>query len=102
VYAVPTEVGQEVAREALEALLSEAESPALVAAALEASRSPRARARAVADAAEALLSEGAGEDAEGYRLRLEGVLRDMDAAFDPQDPSTGLAPVRARLVQALG
>jgi len=100
VYAVPTEEGQEVAREALEALLVEAESPALVAAALEASRSPAARARAVAEAAEMVLSAPT-DDAEGQQLRLEGVLRDMDAAFDPDDPAHGLREVRTRLMAAL-
>ncbi len=81
-------------------VLGEAESPALVAASLEASRSPAARAHALAEAAEAVLS-GTDGDEEGRRLRIEGVLRDMDAAFDPDDPSHGLQEVRERLVRAL-
>jgi MoxR-like ATPase len=105
VFVVPTAEGQGLAREALRDLLAAAESEALRAAAEEASRGPLARAARVARDAEALLAEAPPAGSEGFgawRLKLEGVAREIDAGFAPGALPPGLAEVRARLVAALG
>ena len=98
VHAVPTPEGQALARELLRDLLAEAENPALPAAAEEASQGPRARATRLAEAATALLET---PEQEGWRLKLEGVAREIDAGFDPSALPGSLAELRPRIVAAL-
>ncbi len=101
VYVVPTALEQESAREALRALLDQSDGP-LVAAQFDASASASSRAGRIAEAAEALLSdEPVNGEREAWQLRLEGILREMDASF-PRDalpePLPGLRErVAARL-----
>jgi MoxR-like ATPase len=87
-YVVPTKEGQELAREVLRELLAPAENPALAAAALEASAGPLARAQRIAREGRQLLAappaEGAGAERPAWRLKLEGVAREMDAGFAPE------------------
>jgi MoxR-like ATPase len=103
VYAVPTEAGQQVARDQLRDLLASSESSALPAAAEEASQGRLARATRIAHAGLALLearpAEAAGLDA--WRLRLEGVAREIDAGFGSQALPGELGELRARLVTAI-
>lgn len=105
IYAVPTAEGQTEAREALRELLDGAENPALGAAAEDASASPAARASRLVASGRALLAgrpDGGGDDAEGWRLRLESALREIDAGFAPGDLDPELRALREQLVAAAG
>lgn len=102
VYVVPTEEGQRLARDALREQLATTESAALSAAAEDASRAPLARAGRLSAAARALLDAPppSAEDAAAHRLKLEGVLREIDAGFAKEALPPALADVRAALVAA--
>ena len=100
VAAVPTAHEQQLAREALHDLLTASENPALVAAATEASAGPLARAHGLVEAGEALLA--GVHDSDAWRLKVEGVLRDIDASFDPVSLPDALRELRPRLADALG
>ncbi|MFY2559091.1 AAA family ATPase [Corallococcus terminator] len=103
VYAVPTKEGQALAREVLRELLAATENPALSAAALEASAGPWARAQRIAQAGQVLLAERPSDtDAfAAWRLKLEGVAREMDASFAPEFLLEDLKVLRAGLTEAL-
>ena len=105
VVAVPTREGQAAARDALRDVLRESESAALGAAAAEASLGPLARAVRIAEAGEAALaqrpSEGGADAIEGWRLKLEGVAREIDACFTAPKIPEDVASLRARLVAAI-
>ncbi|MCY1046655.1 AAA family ATPase [Corallococcus sp. bb12-1] len=104
VYAVPTKESQALAREVLRDVLSASENPALPAAALEASAGPLARAQRIAQAGQALL-EARPEDPEGlaaWRLKLEGVAREMDAGFAPEALPDALRALRGEVAAVLG
>ncbi len=101
VYAVPTQEGQALARDVLRELLAPSENPALAAAALEASAGPLARAQRIAQAGRTVLAErptdGAPERLAAWRLKLEGVAREMDAGFAPEALPAELQALRAEL-----
>ncbi len=99
VTAVPTAHAQASAREVLHDLLAASESSGLPAAAVAVSQGPAARARLLCEAGDALLRSAAGDL--DWRLRVEGVLREVDAGFDPRALPAELASVRARLAEAL-
>jgi MoxR-like ATPase len=101
VYAVPTAGEQETARQVLRELLAETASP-LEHAALDASASPAARAQRLVGLAEAALAATPtpGEHA-AWLLRLEGILRDVDAGFAPASMPPSLAALRERLQRTL-
>jgi MoxR-like ATPase len=99
VCAVPTDAGQGTAREALHDLLASAENQGLPSAALDASAGPLVRATLLAEAGQALLA-GDGVD-ELWRLRVEGVLRDIDAGFERAALPAALAEVREELGRRL-
>ena len=99
IFAVPGPEEQATARERLRRMLSESENTSLLAAAREASEGPRARAAALAHAARDLLD--APEDSDRWRLKLEGVARDLDAAFDPASLPADLRDLRAAILAAL-
>jgi MoxR-like ATPase len=105
IYAVPSKEGQALARDVLRELLAHSENPALAAAALEASAGPLARAQRIAQAGRAVLAERPpGADAEAlasWRLKLEGVAREMDAGFAPEALPADLRAVREELSAAL-
>jgi MoxR-like ATPase len=105
VYAVPTKEAQALARDVLRELLAASENPALAAAALEASAGPRARAQRIATAGQVLLAERpADADTEAlaaWRLKLEGVAREMDAGFAPDALPEDLKALRAQVSVAL-
>ena len=105
VYAVPTKEAQALARDVLRDVLSASENAALPAAALEASAGPLARAQRIAQAGRVLL-ETRPPDAEGdalaaWRLKLEGVAREMDAGFVPESLPDVLRALRAEVAAAL-
>lgn len=102
-YAVPTVEAQSVAREILRDVLAESQSEALPAAAEEAALGPRARAHRIAAAAKELLAQRPAEERalEGWRLKLEGVARELDAGFASEALTEELRAVRAQIVEAL-
>lgn len=98
VYAVPTREQQSIARETLRDLLDRTENPALPAAAEEASLGSLARAARLVDAGTQLFdARPDGDDAE-WRLRLEGIAREIDAGFAPERVPPALAELRQRIV----
>lgn len=105
IYAVPTREGQAVARETLAALLKSAQNEALAAAAAEASGGPLARAARVCEAGEAVLdARPAGDEPEvlqAWMRRLEGVAREIDAAFAPETLPPALRALREKVSAAL-
>jgi MoxR-like ATPase len=104
VLAVPTREQQALARECLRDVLVRAENAALPAAAEEASQGPRARAARIASAGREALAarpEDAGELGD-WRLKLEGIVREIDAGFSREAMPPELAEVRERIVAALG
>lgn len=105
IYAVPTKEGQALAREVLRDLLAATENPALAAAALEASAGPLARAQRIARAGREVLNQvpvsGAAEDSAAWRLKLEGVVREMDAGFAPEALPPDLQVLREEIRAAI-
>jgi MoxR-like ATPase len=102
IYVIPTELEQDAARDSLQKLLADSDS-ALTAAALEASSSPQARANRIALAVESLLA--AAPDSEQrlpWQLRIEGMLREIDASFPQNALPEPLPQLRDRLRQSLG
>jgi len=87
---------QATARESLSTLLDDAGNAGLVNAAEEFSRGRAARAERLRSSAATLL---AGPEAADHRLRIEAVLRELDATFEASDLSPELATLRNDLVQ---
>lgn len=104
IAAVPTEEEQSVARDALRDMLAGSANDVLGAAAEEASMGPAARAMRIAALGEGMLAERPpSENAEalrGWGLKLEGVLREIDAGFAPERMPERLATLRAELAAA--
>jgi MoxR-like ATPase len=100
IFAVPSAEAQAIARDTLRDLLEASDSPALPAAAEAASLGPAARARRLVEDGEAALAArpAAADEMAGWRLRLEAVLREIDAGFDPAARPESLAQLRTRLV----
>jgi MoxR-like ATPase len=105
IYAVPTKEGQALAREVLRELLAATENPALAAAALEASAGPLARAQRIARSGREVLEgrpgDSAAEELSAWRLKLEGVVREMDAGFAPEALPAELQALREEIRLAL-
>ncbi|NRD44509.1 AAA family ATPase [Corallococcus exiguus] len=103
VYAVPTKEAQALARDVLRDVLSASENLALPAAALEASAGPLARAQRIAQAGHVLLeSRPVDVDAvAAWRLKLEGVAREMDAGFAPEALPETLRALRGAVAAVL-
>ncbi|MFD5465080.1 AAA family ATPase [Kitasatospora sp. NPDC127059] len=98
----PTADTQVLARETLADLIDRAANRSLAHTAEELSRSTAARAERLQRTGAALLAEhGRLPEGQDSRLRLEAVLREIDAGFDPADLPAPLAEVRAGLVAAV-
>lgn len=99
IYAIPSRTGQDAAKEALKELLSRAESP-LAHAAEEASSAPSARAARLVQVGEALFAARPQATAElkGWRLKLEGVAKEIDAGFAAGQMPPGLEQLRSKIV----
>lgn len=95
VLAVPSAAEQQMARQCLKEVLAESDNANLFRLAEEVSASQKVRARRLLECAGELL-EGTVEP-----LRLEGLLRDIDANFAPDQLPLELAQMRARLKAAL-
>ena len=99
---VPTAEGQPVAREVLADLIASSANSSLPTAAEELSAGPVARARRIVLAAANLeLPDGPVSDTD-VRLRVEALLREVDAGFAPNDMPEDLAATRTKLTSALG
>ncbi|MGA5823162.1 AAA family ATPase [Kitasatospora sp. NPDC094028] len=95
----PTADTQALARETLADLIGRAANRSLAHTAEEMSRSAAARAERLMRTGAALLAEHGGlPDGRDSRLRLEAVLREIDAGFAPTDLPAPLAGIRAGLV----
>lgn len=93
--AVPTEAEQKLARQCLESLLCDTDNSALHHLAQEVSSAPAVRARALLEAGQKALTP----PVDG--LRVEGVLRDIDAGFAKDSLPEDLARLRDQLKNAL-
>ncbi|KJS52452.1 ATPase AAA [Streptomyces rubellomurinus subsp. indigoferus] len=95
----PTADAQALARETLADLVGRAANRSLAHTAEEMSRSAAARAERLMRTGAAVLAEHGGlPDGRDSRLRLEAVLREIDAGFAPTDLPAPLAGIRAGLV----
>jgi MoxR-like ATPase len=103
VYAVPTAEAQVQARAILAPLVRASASGALEAAALEASRGPDAlAARLAREADEVLAATPAGEAERRQReLRVEALLREIDASFASESRPVSVSDARKRLSAVL-
>ncbi len=103
VYVVPSEEGQALARETLRDVLAAAANPMLSTAAELAAHGPAARAARLVVEGDTLLSTRptTADAVHAWRLRIEGVGREIDAGFAPNALPEDLARVRARLAAAL-
>jgi MoxR-like ATPase len=102
---IPTREQQDLAREILRDLLKHTENASLPAAAEEASAGPLVRARRLLLSGQAVLASppsGDGDDKHSWRLKLEGVAREIDAAFAAEDLPEELAALRTRIVEKIG
>jgi MoxR-like ATPase len=103
VYTVPTAEQQATARDLLASLLEATDNVVLHAAAEDAARGPLVRARRLAAAADELLA-GAPPPSPpdlAWRLRVEALLREIDAGFAESDRTPELGQSRQRLVNAI-
>lgn len=103
IYAVPSQDGQRLAREVLREVLAAAENTTLPAAASEASLGALARAtRIIGRGNEILSARPADSDlpaVEAWKLKLEGVAREIDAGFTEKTIPDSLRKVRDEVVR---
>lgn len=101
-FAVPSAEAQAVAREALRDVLAESKNSSLPAAAMDASLGPEARAARIAAAGRELLAarppDADAPSVSAWRLKLEGVAREIDAGFAPDKLPSELKAVREQIV----
>lgn len=104
IYAVPTAEQQSLARDALHELLSETENKTLPFAAEDASRGALARAARLVNLAREILQNRPpeNESADAWRLKIEGIAREIDAGFNADAMPADLAEIRAEAVKILG
>lgn len=95
---IPTAEDQRRGEEVLHDLLADTHNRVATAAADDASHGAAARAARIAAAAQDALDAPFGEP---RRLRLEGIAREIDAAFDPSTLPAELADLRARVIAEL-
>lgn len=100
IYAVPTHEQQSLARDSLHDFLVETENKTLPFAAEDASLGAMARAtRLVNLTNETLQNPTENEDA--WKLKLEGIAREIDAGFNAETIPNDLAEIRAKIVEIL-
>ena len=103
IYVVPTPQQQDIARESLHELLAAADNSTLPFAAEQASAGPLVRAMRLARAGKELLQAEPADptDKDAWRLKLEGILREIDAGLAPEQMNDELTRVRAAIVKVL-
>jgi len=104
VFALPTEQAQHLGRDVLRDLLAESESATLLSAPAEGSLGPLAKAARIVRDGNAIMAEAPQDNGgqEAWRLRLEGIAREIDAAFTRDALPPDLAALRTRVVEVLG
>jgi MoxR-like ATPase len=112
VFALPTEQAQHLGRDVLRDLLAGSESGALLSAPAEGSLGALAKAARIVRDGNAIMAEGPQDGQqdeavreslrEAWRLRIEGIAREIDAAFTRDALPPDLAALRQRIVAALG
>lgn len=104
IYAVPTSEQQSLARDALHDLFSETRNNTLPFAAEDASLGALARAVRLVNVANQILLERPSEteSQEIWRLKIEGIAREIDAGFSMETLPLELAAVREKVVEILG
>ena len=106
IFVLPTREQQSLGRDSLRDLLSATENATLPVAAEEASLGPLARATRVAQAARQVLSarpDNSDEETNrAWRLQLEGIAREIDAGFIPDQMPTELIELRVQIIEVLG
>ncbi len=104
IYAVPTHEQQALARDSLHQLLTETENKTLPFAAEDASLGALARATRLVNMARETLQNRPleAENEEAWRLKIEGLAREIDAGFNAEMMPKDLAEVRAKVVEILG
>jgi MoxR-like ATPase len=106
IFVLPTREQQSLGRDSLSDLLSATENATLPVAAEEASLGPLARATRVSQAARQILSarpdNSDGEQDRAWRLQLEGIAREIDAGFTPEQMPAELIELRVRIIEVLG
>lgn len=98
VFLVPSAEGQELARDVLREQLEDSRNATLAAAAELASRGPLARADRLVEVARPLLEIPVDRS---VRLKLEGVLREIDAGFLEERRPDALTDIRSAIVARL-
>jgi MoxR-like ATPase len=103
IFVVPTPEQQDLARSALRDLLDGTANKTLPSAAEEASAGPLVRAMRLARMGDAMLAEEPSEPQErpAWRLKLEGILREIDASLAPEQLGDDLSRVRSSIVKTL-
>jgi MoxR-like ATPase len=104
IYAVPTHEQQSLARDSLHELLSETENKTLPFAAEDASLGALARATRLVNIANETLRNRPLENKNqaAWKLKIEGIAREIDAGFNAETMPPDLAEVRAKVVEILG
>jgi MoxR-like ATPase len=97
-FAIPTAAGQAGARDVLRDVLSEARHPLLHAVTEQAAQTPQARIARLVEDSDRLLREADGAPA---RARVEALLREIDANFDPARLPADLAERRGKLAASI-
>ncbi len=103
VFVVPTPEQQDIARETLRDLLRSTTNKTLPSAAEEASAGPLVRAMRLAQVGSAVLAAEPPEQNErhAWRLKLEGIVREMDASLASEQMSDELSAVRNSIIKIL-
>jgi MoxR-like ATPase len=103
IFVVPTPEQQDIARDCLRDLLGKTENATLPSAAEEASAGPLVRATRLARAGSALLAAEPSEleEKRAWRLKLEGIAREIDAGLAPEQHSEELSAIRASIIKVL-
>jgi MoxR-like ATPase len=103
IFVVPTPEQQDIARESLRDLLSATQNATLPSAAEEASAGPVVRAMRLARTGSAVLAAEPpeGEEKVAWRLKLEGIVREIDAGLAPEQRNDEVASVRASIIEVL-
>jgi MoxR-like ATPase len=103
IFVVPTAKQQDIARESLRDLLTNTENKTLPFAAEAASAGPLMRTMRLAQAGSEVLAAEPSEPQEkhAWQLKLEGIVREMDASLAPEQRSEELSAIRNSIVKAL-
>jgi len=98
-YVIPTQTGQQSARETLRELLSDARHPLLRAVVEEAVQQPMARVARLSATADRLLEDKNQQD---FSKQSEALLREIDANFSKEKLPAALGERRKQLADAIG